>query len=205
MRSRSRSDLPLADHIALVAADLFYREGIHLVGVDRVAAEAEVTKRTLYRHFRSKDALIAAALRRSPKIRFPREGSPRSQISGAFRAMIDFLKDSDYRGCPYIIIAAELTDPRHPARVIVNDLVHRRRQWFRDRVAEAGATSPELLAEQLEVLFDGALANATKRGETSPAEAALAAAEALLDAAIAQTKTVRAPRAPRAKVSRGVA
>jgi len=185
MSTRYRSDVPLADHIALVAADLFYREGIHLVGVDRVAAAAEVTKRTLYRHFRSKDMLVAAALRRAPKIRFPREGSPRSQITGAFRAMIAFLKDSAYRGCPYIIVAAELVDARHPARVLVTDLVRRRREWFRERIAAAGAAEPDLLAEQLEVLFDGALANATKRGETVPAEAALAAAEALLDAATA--------------------
>ncbi|HEV3087941.1 MAG TPA: helix-turn-helix domain-containing protein [Candidatus Elarobacter sp.] len=188
MRTRARSDIPLADHIALVAGGLFYREGIHMVGVDRVAAEAEVTKRTLYRHFPSKDLLIAAALRRAPKIRFPRDGTPRSQISGAFRAMIEFLKSSSYRGCPYIIASAELVDPHHPARVIVNELVRRRRQWFHDRVVEAGAASPELLAEQLDVLFDGALANAVKRSETIPAEAALAAAESLLDAATPRRK-----------------
>ena len=179
-----RSGRPLADHIAIVAADLFYREGIHLVGVDRVAAEAEVTKRTLYRHFRSKDALVAAALRRSPKIRFPREGTPYAQIIGAFRAMIAFLEESAYRGCPWIIVAAELTDPRHPARIIVNDLVGKRRQWWYDRAVETGAAHPDLLAEQLDVLFDGALANSTKRGVTTPAEAALAAAEALLHAAV---------------------
>jgi AcrR family transcriptional regulator len=183
MSTRYSADVPLSDHIARVAAGLFYREGIHQVGVDRVAAEAEVTKRTLYRHFRSKDALVAAALRRAPRIRFPREGSPRAQIAGAFRAMIEFLKDSAYRGCPYIIVAAELVDVRHPARVLVTDLVRKRRRWFFDRIVEAGVTQPDLLAEQLEVLFDGALANATKRGETAPAEAALLAAEALLDAA----------------------
>jgi AcrR family transcriptional regulator len=191
MSTRYRSDVPLSDHIARVAADLFYREGIHQVGVDRVAAEAEITKRTLYRHFGSKDALVAAALRRSPKIRFPRDGAPRAQIAGAFRAMIDFLRDSAYRGCPYIIVAAELVDARHPARVLVTDLVRKRRRWFFDRIVAAGAAQPDLLAEQLEVLFDGALANATKRGETAPAEAALLAAEALLDAAIPRRRGQR--------------
>src|ERR1700737_4342824 len=108
MAVRKPLGIPLADHIAMVAAGLFYREGIHVVGVDRIAAEAEVTKRTLYRHFRSKDALVAAALRRAPKIRFPREGTPRSQITGAFRAMIGFIEQTAYRGCPYIIASAEL-------------------------------------------------------------------------------------------------
>jgi AcrR family transcriptional regulator len=180
MSVRREPGIPLGDHIALVAADLFYREGIHLVGVDRVAAEAEVTKRTLYRYFRSKDELVAASIRRAPKMRFPREGTPAEQIAGAFRTMIAFCEESEYRGCPYIIAAAELTDPRHPARVVVRDLVAKRRAWFRERAAAAGARDPDLLAEQLDVLFDGALASATKRGETAPAEAALAAAQALV-------------------------
>ncbi|MBV9408178.1 MAG: hypothetical protein JO164_05110 [Candidatus Eremiobacteraeota bacterium] len=113
--------------------------------------------------------------------------------------MIAFLEASAYRGCPWIIVAAELTDPRHPARVVVNDLVGKRRQWWRDRAAETGAAHPDLLAEQLEVLFDGALANSTKRGVTTPAEAALAAAEALLRAAVptAASATPRAARAAR--------
>jgi AcrR family transcriptional regulator len=175
-----RNGIPLSDHIATVAAGLFYREGIHVVGVDRVAAEAEITKRTLYRHFRSKDELVAAALRRAPRIAFPREGDPADRIAGAFRVMIDFLRRGAYRGCPYIIAAAELTDPHHPGRVVVREMTEKRHAWFRARAAEAGATDPAMLAEQLEVLFDGALAGASKRGETLPAEAALAAAQALL-------------------------
>jgi AcrR family transcriptional regulator len=180
MAVRNPPGIPLADHIALVAAGLFYREGIHVVGVDRVAAEAQITKRTLYRHFRSKDELVAAALRRAPRIVFPREGDPAERVAGAFRAMLEFIRRGAYRGCPYIIAAAELTDPRHPARVVVREMTLKRRAWFRDRAAEAGAHDPELLAEQLDVLFDGALANASKRCETVPAEAALAAAQALI-------------------------
>jgi len=182
MAVRKPLGIPLSDHIAAVAAGLFYREGIHVVGVDRVAAEAEITKRTLYRHFRSKDELVAAALRRSPRISFPREGDPAERIIGAFQAMIDFLRRGAYRGCPYIIASAELTDPRHPGRIVVRTMAAKRRAWFRDRAAEAGARDPEMLSEQLDVLFDGALASSSKRGETLPAEAALVAAQALLAA-----------------------
>jgi AcrR family transcriptional regulator len=183
MRVHTPEGVPLADHIARVAAGLFYREGIHVVGVDRVAAEAEITKRTLYRYYHSKDDLIAAALRRSPKIRFPKTGSPREQILGAFDALSNALRDWKYRGCPYINAAAELTDRRHPARAIIEELTTRRREWFTQRAVELGATSPQMLGEQLDVLFDGALANATKRAVDTPALAARAAAESLIDAA----------------------
>lgn len=72
--------------------------------------------------------------------------------------MSRFLSDTNYRGCPYIIFTAELTDRRHPARLLVERRTTQRRSWFRDRAAEAGAADPEFLAEQLDVLFDGALA-----------------------------------------------
>src|ERR1700733_10931711 len=116
MAVRKPQGIPLAEHIAAVAAGLFYREGIHLVGVDRIAAEAGITKRTLYHHFRSKDELVAAALRRAPKIAFPREGDPADRIAGAFRAMVDFLRRGAYRGCPYILAGAGLGAPQHSRR-----------------------------------------------------------------------------------------
>jgi AcrR family transcriptional regulator len=183
-RVRTHDGVPLGEHIAAVASELFYKDGIHVVGVDRVAAEADVTKRTLYRYFGSKDDLIAAALRKAPNITFPREGTPRERIVGAFRAMAEMLRVEAYRGCPYINAAAELTNPKHPARALIEELTTRRRRWFEKRARELGAPDPEMLAEQLDVLFDGALANATKRRVDLPAFAALAAAEALVDAAV---------------------
>ena len=184
MQSRAVPRTALSDRIATVAGDLFYREGIHLVGVDRVAAAAKVTKRTLYRYFRSKDELVAAALRCAPRIRFPHDGTAQERIDGAFTAMIEFLRDTDYRGCPYIIVSAELVDPKHPARIAVKSLVEKRRQWFAQRAAEAGAGEPALLAEQLDLLFDGALASSAKRGELAPAHAAASAARTLVAAAL---------------------
>ncbi|MDB5040438.1 MAG: TetR/AcrR family transcriptional regulator [Candidatus Eremiobacteraeota bacterium] len=178
---RGPAGQPLRDHIAEVAAALFYSDGIHVVGVDRVAAEASVTKRTLYRHFPSKDALIAAALQAAPPIAFPREGSARDRILGAFELLERFLTGTRYRGCPFIIYAAELTDSKHPARILIETLVYKRRAWFKTRAAEAGAADPEILSEQLDVLFDGALASGAKRGELKPVAAALAAARILLD------------------------
>jgi AcrR family transcriptional regulator len=196
MRMRGPAGQPLRDHIAEVAAALFYSDGIH------VAAEASVTKRTLYRHYRSKDALIAAALQAAPPMAFPREGAARDRILGAFEMLERFLTGSRYRGCPFIIYAAELTDPKHPARILIETLVYKRRGWFKARAAEAGAGDPELLSEQLDVLFDGALASGAKRGELKPVAAALAAARSLLDAATARKESGQAPASVRRNSSK---
>jgi len=188
MRMRGPAGQPLRDHIAEVAAALFYSDGIHVVGVDRVAAKASVTKRTLYRHYRSKDELIAAALQVGPKVGFPREGSPQDRILGAFEMLERFLTGTHYRGCPFIIYASELTDRKHPARILIETLVYKRRAWFKARAAEAGASAPEILSEQLDVLFDGALASGAKRGELKPIAAAGAAARILLEGATSRKK-----------------
>ncbi|MDB5093285.1 MAG: yjdC 2 [Candidatus Eremiobacteraeota bacterium] len=202
MRMRGPAGQPLRDHIAEVAATLFYSDGIHVVGVDRVAAEASVTKRTLYRHYRSKDALIAAALQAAPVMVFPREGSARDRILGAFEMLERFLTGTRYRGCPFIIYAAELTDPKHPARILIETLVYKRRAWFKTRAAEAGAADPEILSEQLDVLFDGALASGAKRGELKPVAAALAAARTLIDGATSRKESAQAPASARRNSSK---
>ena len=170
----------LKDHIARVAARLFYREGIHAVGVDRIADEASVAKRTLYHHFPSKDALVAAALRVAPIVPFPEDGTPVERIMGAFERLGAFLEQTEYRGCPYIIFTAELVERGHPARQLIERRIAKRRAWFRDRAREAGARDPESLAEQIDVLFDGALASGAKRFDRAPARAALAAVRTLL-------------------------
>lgn len=181
MRMQTLRRTDLKDHIAEVAARLFYSEGVHAVGVDRIASAADVTKKTLYHHFHSKDELVAAALRRAPIVQFPQTGAPVERLLEAFTALSDFLETSDYRGCPYIIFTAELVDRRHPARELIERRIRKRRTWFRDRAAEAGARDPEMLAEQLDVLFDGALAAGTKRNELAPARAAQSAARVLID------------------------
>jgi AcrR family transcriptional regulator len=192
----------MPDYIAEVAAGLFYRDGIHAVGVDRVAATAGLTKRTLYRHFRSKDELIAASLRRAPRVHFPDHGEPAERILGAFDVLETFLDGSDFRGCPYIIFTAELTEPRHPARRMIEHLLEKRRAWFRERATEAGLTNPDEVAEQLDVLFDGAAASGAKRGDLVAARAAKGLARMVIanaspaepDAAATRASTQRRAR-----------
>ena len=191
MRLRGPAGQPIADYIAEVAAGLFYREGLHAVGVDRVADTAGLTKRTIYRHFRSKDELIAASLRRAPRVEFPAAGRPVARIIGAFDLLETYLSGTEYRGCPYIIFTAELTDRGHPARRLIEKLIAKRRAWFRDRAAEAGLAAPDEVAEQLDLLFDGALASGAKRGDAAAARTARRMASIVLKAAA----PARAPRA----------
>jgi AcrR family transcriptional regulator len=173
----------MPDYLAEIAAGLFYREGIHAVGVDKIAGAAGVTKRTLYRHFRGKDELIAAALRRAPRVPFPATGTPEERILGAFQVLEDFLTGTDYRGCPYIIFSVELTARDHPARRLVDKLLAKRRDWFRERAAEAGLLEPDRVAEELDVLFDGAIASGSKRGNLIAARTAQRIVRTVLAAA----------------------
>ncbi|MDP9024470.1 MAG: TetR/AcrR family transcriptional regulator [Candidatus Eremiobacteraeota bacterium] len=172
---------PTADHIAEVAGRLFYSEGIHEIGVDRIAMVANVTKRTLYRHFPSKDHLLAAALRRESPLGI-REclGPADYRVDEVFRQVVEFVSSPEFRGCPFINAAAQLPNPLHPARAAIRETRERRRLWFRARVVELGALDPELLADKLMVLFDGALAGATIRMSVAPAYAAADAASALI-------------------------
>lgn len=197
MRLQGPDGQPMAEYIAEVAAALFYRDGIHAVGVDRIAAEARLTKRTLYKHYRSKDELIAASLRHAHRVAFPATGAPRERILGAFGMLESYLASNAFRGCPYIIFTAELTEPGHPARRYIEKLLMRRRAWFQDRAAEAGFANPEDIAEELDVVFDGALASAAKRGDLTAVRTARRVAERILASAALQHRTVRPMRSRR--------
>src|ERR1700736_6620309 len=100
----------------LSAADrLFYRDGIRAVGVDAVAAEAGVSKRTLYNYYATKDDLIAAYLVARFKHIAPSDAPAREQILGYFDYLERALGSPTFRGCPYLNAVAELSDRKHPA------------------------------------------------------------------------------------------
>src|SRR5207302_319930 len=94
----------------LAAADkLFYTKGIRAVGVDTVAAEAGVSKRTLYNHYPSKDALIAAYLQARFKHIAPSDAPAREQILGAFERLERMFADGSFRGAIRYIVSAPIT------------------------------------------------------------------------------------------------
>jgi AcrR family transcriptional regulator len=170
------------------AADLFYRQGIGAVGVDLVSKAAGVSKRTLYQQFGSKDQLVAQSLdAKGPAILgmyLPVGGDdlpPRDQILAAFDGLAGWTASDDFRGCPFINTAAELANPGHPAREVARDYKLVLRGYFASQAARGGADDPQRLADQLIIVFDGAIVQAVM-GTGSHADAARNAVQALLDA-----------------------
>src|SRR5262247_4150231 len=126
---RKDEGIPPRERILSVAADLFYRRGIRAVGVDAIAEAAGTNKMTLYRHFASKDELVAEYLRQSAKLadacwerlRQAHPGDPRAQLRAWLREMAEHAASADQRGCPLANAAVELPEKAHPARRVIED------------------------------------------------------------------------------------
>lgn len=192
-RRKTESHTP-AERILAAAGKLFYTRGIRAVGVDTVAAEAGVSKRTLYSHYPSKDALITAYLMARFKHIAPSDAPVREQILGAFDRLERILTDGSFRGCPYVNAVIEIGDPKHQAAAIAVQFKEQRRLWFRGLLDRLGVKDPDKLATQLQLLNEGALATAVVRGDPAVARVARAAAEVLLDAAAPPQSRVNRPR-----------
>jgi len=169
------------DERILETADrLFYLRGIRAVGVDTIAAEIGISKRTLYNHFPSKDELIAAYLER----RFTRapasDKPPVEQILGTFDRLERGFAAKGFRGCPFVNAVAELGPEDQSVRKIAIAFKESRRVWFRDLLRQLGVADPEGLATQLTLLVDGSIAQDLVRNDPSMARAAKDAARVLL-------------------------
>src|SRR5260221_13845590 len=179
-----RKPIPSPAERVLAAADkLFYARGIRAVGVDAVVAEAGVSKRTLYNHYPSKDALIAAYLTARFKHISPSDAPAREQILASFNRLERLFAGDGFRGCPYVNAVTELGDPKHAAAKIAVQFKEQRRAWYRTLLELLDVKDPDGLATQLQILTEGALVGALVRRDPAIARSARAAAEVLLDAA----------------------
>jgi AcrR family transcriptional regulator len=177
---------------------LFYGRGIRAVGVDTIAAEIGISKRTLYNYFPSKDALIAAYLARRASSAGSSDRPPLEQILRTFDWLERWFATDNFRGCPFVNAVAELGEPAHPAAQISFEFKKMRQRWFRHLLAQLGAADSDGLASQLAILVEGAIATALVRRDPGAARAAKAAARVLLaNAGVIGAADVRAtPRAP---------
>lgn len=173
------------------ARELFYSEGIHTVGIDRVIERADVAKATLYSCFGSKDSLVRAYLedefeRRKQRITvgLTRFATPRTKLLGIFDVLADYAEARNYRGCAFYNALAE-SEPGSDAEQVSN----RNRAWTRELFTglarEAGVADPESLAAQLVVLYDGGHAGSRVERSRRPIGTAKTMATALVDAALA--------------------
>jgi AcrR family transcriptional regulator len=159
---------------------LFYLQGIRAVGVDTIAAEIGISKRTLYNHFPSKDELIAAYLGRRSVTLPASDKSPIEQILGTFDALERRFGARDFRGCPFVNAVAELGAEDHAVRQIATAFKDGRRARFRELLLRLGATDADRLATQLQLLVDGAIAADLVHNDPTMAVAAKQAATVLL-------------------------
>jgi AcrR family transcriptional regulator len=161
---------------------LFYRQGIRAVGVDTIVAELGISKKTLYRHFRSKSEMIEAYLRgRFRPLPVDSDKPPAEQILSNFAWLERSLSSKkEYRGCAYLNALAELGDDERESRDLAASFKESRRLWFRDLLSKLDVDDPDTLATQLSLLVDGAYSAMLTRKDPSSTRAAIAAARVLL-------------------------
>src|SRR5437868_7251478 len=177
----SASEKPTMKQRILETADrLFYLQGIRAIGVATMAAEAGISKRTLYNHFPSKDALISAYLGRRFVAPNPSDKPPVEQILGIFDRLERGFASKGFRGCPFVNAVAELGAQDQSVKKIAVAFKESRRLWFRDLLLQLNADNAEGLATQLTLLVDGSIAQDLVRDDPSMARAAKEAARVLL-------------------------
>ena len=171
------------------ARALFYREGIRAIGVDTIVERSGVGKATLYRHFPTKDDLIAAYIEEEDHAHLQwfdecvtkPERSPKELLLAWLDDCEQRIQEPGFRGCPFLNAMAEIADTEHPAY----QSAVRHERALRDRLAQlsrqAGARDPEQLADQLLLVVNGALASASLFGEASPAHQLTTIAAHLID------------------------
>ena len=183
--------VPARDRLLAAADELFYAQGVHVVGVDRIVARAGVTKASLYSTFGSKDGLVRAYLenhfsrrqRRIAKI-LAEHTTPRARLLAVFDEVEGMLAGSAFRGCRFISAAAE-SAPGEAGEVVAEQ--YRAWLWslFTELAEAAGARDAKQVGRQLFLLYDGAAVAARMDDDrTAAAKAVRSAVTALLEAAI---------------------
>jgi AcrR family transcriptional regulator len=190
MKSSSHDRRPARERLLAAADELFYEEGVNLVGIDRVIERAGVAKASLYDCFGSKEELIRSYLQQRHEARQLRLrerlagcATPREKILAVFDSMAEAAAKADFRGCAFARASAEAR-PGSSVKTMCDES----RAWnlalFADLAKEAGAADPDRVAQQLRLLYDGASMSAhVDTNGTAPA-AARAMAQMVLDQAI---------------------
>lgn len=171
---------------------LFRKSGFFRAGIDEIAAASQVTKRTLYHHFDSKDALLAAVLLAQHDEVFANadpygvrlSGSPAQIVDALFDKLVDWSATPNWAGSGFTRLAMELADlPGHPARAIAHKHKTALQHYLTEVLATAGLDHPGERAKELFVLIEGAMALILIHGDPSYAQTAAAAARRLFDPA----------------------
>jgi AcrR family transcriptional regulator len=184
----TRSDASVRERLLVAANELFYEEGVHTVGIDRVLQRAGVAKASLYGTFGSKEGLVRAylerrALARRERIsaRIAQYETPRDRILSIFDLLAETAAEANFRGCAFISACAE--GPRGPTPS--KEVAAEQRAWvrslFTQLARDLGVLDPARVGRQLAVLYDGGLIGARMDSDPGVVRDARAIAECLLD------------------------
>ncbi len=186
--SKTETKSKARQRIVETAERLFYAEGIRSVGIDRIIAEAEVAKMTLYNHFASKDDLILAVLHyREEKFggmferwmeRHVKKGMDR--LEAFFAALKDWFKSPGFRGCAFINACVELADADHAASIFAAEHKCRFHQMLNEIIAEAAGAKATTVAPAIALMVEGAIVTAVMEQTSDAADVAKEAALVLV-------------------------
>lgn len=169
-------EVPPRERILDAACELFYSRGIRNVSVDEIAGAAQTNKMTLYRHFESKDLLVAEYLKKLAgmaegwmrDIERAHPGDAKGQLDAWIALVSDNLGKASDRGCPMANAAVEIPEKGHPARLVIEQYKTRQRERLVGLCRDAGYAEPERLADELFLLFEGACINKQSGGCCGP-------------------------------------
>lgn len=168
---------------------LFAEHGFHATGIDRIAREAAISKRTLYQYFRTKDELILAALRHKDGL-FRNEfvksveakaSGPRARLLAVFDVATDWFDSQDFFGCMFINAVGEHSAADSPVRRACIEYKRLVRNYILELATEAGLRDAESLADELALLFEGATVTAQVSGQSTSAAVAQRVASVLIE------------------------
>jgi AcrR family transcriptional regulator len=176
------------DHLVETALELFCRDGFHATGIDKILAESKVAKMTLYNHFKSKDELILATMRRLDEQfrnmlmrEVERRGTtPRERLLALFDVLEDWFASGGFAGCPFVNASAEFADPDNPIHVAAAENKRLVFGYVRSLTTAAGASDPDGLAKGIALLMEGAVIMAFVAGQADAASQAKKTTEILL-------------------------
>ena len=181
--------VPPRTRILTAACDLFYHHGIHSVSMDAIAEAASTNKMTVYRHFPSKDALVAEYLRQLGQeadadwdaLAAECAGDPQREIRGWLDKISECVTADGERGCPLANAAVELPEKEHPAHAVIEAFKEGHRQRLVKLFRTAALRDPEGLADEVFLLIEGARINIQSLGADGPASRLVRMIETLID------------------------
>ena len=179
-----------AARVLATASRLFYAHGVRAVGVEWIVAESGVAKTSLYRHFHTKDDLVAAFLEREDREFWSQwdavisgaAGDPRRELMALLEWIGQRVSRDGYRGCPQINVSAEFSDLHHPARIIRARHKEAMFQRLRSLVSRIGVHRPDDVATQIALLLDGAFSSDGRLADGGASRILQSAARALIGA-----------------------